>query len=53
MHTDTERRQFLSYFAALGLSSSRFPNVLWGKLQEHGTRRVTAEVCAMRRLLQA
>ena len=44
MHTDTERRQFLSYFAALGLSSSRFPNVLWGKLQEHGTRRVTAEV---------
>jgi len=43
MHTDTQRRQFLSYFGTLGFSSSLFPRVLWGKLQDQGTPRVTAE----------
>jgi len=43
MQTETQRRQFLSYLAALG-TSSLFPNVLWGKLQEQGARRVTAEM---------
>jgi Asp-tRNA(Asn)/Glu-tRNA(Gln) amidotransferase A subunit family amidase len=29
-----DRRSFLTYFSALGLSSTLFPGVLWGKLQD-------------------
>lgn len=43
MHTDTQRRHFLSCFGALGLSSTLLPGVLWGKLQEQPGRRITVE----------
>src|SRR5271165_6424384 len=29
-----DRRSFLAYFSGLGLSSTLFPGVLWGKLEE-------------------
>jgi Asp-tRNA(Asn)/Glu-tRNA(Gln) amidotransferase A subunit family amidase len=44
MPTRTHRRQFLSYFGALGLSSSLPRHVLWGQLQQQGERRVTVDM---------
>src|SRR5687768_17430203 len=44
MPTRTQRRQFLSYFGALGLSSSLLPHVLWGQLQQQGGRPVTVDM---------
>ncbi len=39
-----QRRQFIEYFAFLGLSSSLLPGVLWAKLQEQKTQKITAEM---------
>lgn len=37
-----QRRQFIEYFALIGLSSSLLPGVLWAKLQEQKTQKITA-----------
>jgi Asp-tRNA(Asn)/Glu-tRNA(Gln) amidotransferase A subunit family amidase len=34
MNLTTDRRSFLAYFSGLGLTSTLFPGVLWGKLTE-------------------
>lgn len=34
MDLTTDRRSFLAYFSSLGLTSTLFPGVLWGKLTE-------------------
>jgi Asp-tRNA(Asn)/Glu-tRNA(Gln) amidotransferase A subunit family amidase len=34
MNLTTDRRSFLEYFSSLGLASTLFPGVLWGKLTE-------------------
>src|ERR1041385_4219948 len=34
MSLTTDRRSFLAYFSSLGLTSTLFPGVLWGKLAE-------------------
>src|SRR5436305_12392304 len=34
MKLTTDRRSFLAYFSSLGLASTLFPGVLWGKLTE-------------------
>jgi Asp-tRNA(Asn)/Glu-tRNA(Gln) amidotransferase A subunit family amidase len=39
-----DRRSFLGYFSALGLSATLFPGVLWGKLQELRPARVTKQM---------
>ncbi len=39
-----DRREFLSYFAGLGLSSTLFPGVLWAQVQEKKPARVTKEM---------
>jgi Asp-tRNA(Asn)/Glu-tRNA(Gln) amidotransferase A subunit family amidase len=39
-----DRRTFLSYFSGLGLGSTLFPGVLWGKLQDQKAARVTKEM---------
>jgi Asp-tRNA(Asn)/Glu-tRNA(Gln) amidotransferase A subunit family amidase len=38
------RRSFLAYFSGLGLSSTLFPGVLWGRLQEQKPPKVTKEM---------
>jgi Asp-tRNA(Asn)/Glu-tRNA(Gln) amidotransferase A subunit family amidase len=42
--TPPDRRSFLGYFSALGLGSTLFPGVLWGKLQEQKPARVTKQM---------
>ncbi|HKB91866.1 MAG TPA: amidase [Opitutaceae bacterium] len=45
MNTPSEsRRRFITSFAALGLSSTLLPGVLWGKMEEAGTQTVTADM---------
>ncbi len=39
-----ERRRFLAYFSGAGLTATLFPGVLWARLQEEETSRVTAEM---------
>jgi Asp-tRNA(Asn)/Glu-tRNA(Gln) amidotransferase A subunit family amidase len=34
MNLTTDRRSFLAYFSSIGLASTLFPGVLWGKLTE-------------------
>ncbi|HEX3154534.1 MAG TPA: hypothetical protein VHV32_07915, partial [Candidatus Angelobacter sp.] len=34
MNLTTDRRSFLAYFSSIGLTSTLFPGVLWGKLTE-------------------
>jgi Asp-tRNA(Asn)/Glu-tRNA(Gln) amidotransferase A subunit family amidase len=42
--TPTDRRSFLGYFSALGLGSTLFPGVLWGRLQDQKPARVTKQM---------
>jgi Asp-tRNA(Asn)/Glu-tRNA(Gln) amidotransferase A subunit family amidase len=42
--TPPNRRTFLGYFSALGLGSTLFPGVLWGRLQEQKPPRVTKQM---------
>src|SRR5215475_5607521 len=37
-------RQFLQYFASMGLSSSLLPGVLWAKLHEEKAQKITREI---------
>jgi len=39
-----QRRQFLQYFASVGLSSSLLPGVLWAKLHEQKAQKITREM---------
>ena len=41
MHTADTRRRFLAHFAGAGLGTTLAPGVLWAKVQEAGTDRVT------------
>ena len=40
--TAATRRQFITYFSSVGLASTLLPGVLWAKLQEEQTPRVTS-----------
>jgi len=42
--TAPDRRTFLGYFSGLGLGSTLFPGVLWGKLQEEKSTAITKEM---------
>jgi Asp-tRNA(Asn)/Glu-tRNA(Gln) amidotransferase A subunit family amidase len=42
--TAPDRRTFLAYFSGLGLGSTLFPGVLWGKLQEEKPAAITKEM---------
>ena len=45
MRTPTrDRRSFLAYFSSLGLSSTLLPGVLWAKVEEQKSARVTIEM---------
>jgi Asp-tRNA(Asn)/Glu-tRNA(Gln) amidotransferase A subunit family amidase len=46
MSTDIQRRQFVSYFGALGFSSSPLPVVLWETLQAQGGQQITEQMLA-------
>ena len=39
-----DRRQFLAYFASIGLTSTLFPGVLWAEYQEQESGRFTKEM---------
>jgi hypothetical protein len=39
MNLTTDRRSFLAYFSSLGLTSTLFPGVLWGKLLKRASLR--------------
>src|SRR5580704_17704174 len=41
-----DRRSFLAYFSAMGLSTTLFPGVLWGKLEEKKAARDAAGTAA-------
>jgi len=43
-HRSSQRRQFIEYFACIGLSSSLLPGVLWARLQEQKTQKITREM---------
>ena len=40
--TAATRRQFITYFSSVGLASTLLPGVLWAKLQDEQTTRVTS-----------
>jgi Asp-tRNA(Asn)/Glu-tRNA(Gln) amidotransferase A subunit family amidase len=42
--TPPDRRSFIGYFSALGLGSTLFPGVLWGKLQDQKPAHVTKQM---------
>ncbi|HYL69545.1 MAG TPA: amidase [Candidatus Limnocylindria bacterium] len=42
--TVPDRRSFLGYFSALGLGSTLFPGVLWGRLQDQKPPHVTKQL---------
>jgi Asp-tRNA(Asn)/Glu-tRNA(Gln) amidotransferase A subunit family amidase len=46
MNLTTDRRSFLAYFSSLGLTSTLFPGVLWGKLTEARLSEGTSEAAA-------
>src|SRR5215467_10482574 len=39
-----DRRSFLAHFSALGVACAVFPNVLWGKMEEQKSSRVTRDM---------
>jgi Asp-tRNA(Asn)/Glu-tRNA(Gln) amidotransferase A subunit family amidase len=43
-HNHSARRRFLAQFSAIGLTSTLFPGLLWGKMQEAPGRRITPEM---------
>ena len=38
------RRQFIEYFACIGLSSTLLPGVLWADMQQLKTQKITKEM---------
>lgn len=43
---NTNRRNFITLFATVGLSSTLFPGVLWAQVQEKKTEKITKEMLA-------
>lgn len=43
-HSLPNRRNFIAYFAGLGLSSTLLPGALWAQVQEKSTQRITKEM---------
>jgi Asp-tRNA(Asn)/Glu-tRNA(Gln) amidotransferase A subunit family amidase len=41
---DDTRRRFMTHFAGLGLGATLAPGVLWARMQDQGTQRVTLEM---------
>lgn len=39
-----DRRNFIAYFAGLGLSSTLFPGVLWAQVQQRSAQKITKEM---------
>jgi Asp-tRNA(Asn)/Glu-tRNA(Gln) amidotransferase A subunit family amidase len=46
MTLEENRRRFLAYFSATGLSATVLPGVLWAQMREQGAQTVTAEMLA-------
>ncbi len=42
--TDAARRRFITYFSAMGLSTTLLPGVLWAQVQDAGTPQITADM---------
>ena len=42
LSTDDTRRRFMAHFAGIGLGSTLVPGVVWARMQDQGTQRVTA-----------
>jgi Asp-tRNA(Asn)/Glu-tRNA(Gln) amidotransferase A subunit family amidase len=40
--TEETRRRFMAHFAGIGLGSTLVPGVVWARMQDQGTQRVTA-----------
>jgi hypothetical protein len=40
----SNRRDFIAFFASLGLSSTLFPGVLWAQVQEKPAQKITKEM---------
>ena len=43
-HDNPTRRRFLAYFSGIGLTSTLFPGLLWGRMQEAPSRRITPQM---------
>ena len=43
-HNNPARRRFLAYFSGIGLTSTLFPGLLWGKMQEISGQRITPQM---------
>jgi Asp-tRNA(Asn)/Glu-tRNA(Gln) amidotransferase A subunit family amidase len=41
---DEARRRFMTHFAGIGLGASLAPGILWARMQDQGTQRVTLEM---------
>ena len=41
---DDTRRRFIAHFAGIGLGASLAPGVLWARMQDQGTQRITLEM---------
>ena len=39
---DETRRRFMTHFAGIGLGSTLVPGIVWARMQDQGTQRVTA-----------
>jgi Asp-tRNA(Asn)/Glu-tRNA(Gln) amidotransferase A subunit family amidase len=42
--SDETRRRFITHFAGAGLGATLAPGIIWGKMQEQGTNRITLEM---------
>ena len=43
-HSNPARRRFLAYFSGIGLTSTLFPGLLWGRMQEVPGQRITSQM---------
>ncbi len=43
-HDNRARRRFLAYFSGIGLTSTLFPGLLWGRMQEAADGRITPQM---------
>ena len=41
---DDTRRRFMTHFAGIGLCATLAPGVLWARMQDQGTQRITLEM---------
>ena len=42
--SDETRRRFIAHFAGAGLGATLAPGIIWAKMQEQGTSRITLEM---------